>query len=64
MFIISVHNRLVSLVGEKPVLKCKLNEVPVKGLWDTGSQVSMINIGWFKDQFPDEKVVPGRIYGG
>ena len=47
-----VQNRLIQLIGEKPILKCSLNDVECEALWDTGSKVSLINFDWFEERFP------------
>ena len=54
----TVKNRLVSLVGEKPILNCQINNADCKALWDTGSMVSMVGKEWLEENFPDEEVMP------
>ena len=44
--------RLSSLVGNKCIVKCKLNGQDGSVLWDIGSQVSMVSSGFLKDNFP------------
>ena len=44
-------NRLVRLVGEKPLLQCKLNGVDCSALWDTGSMVSTVSSCCFRNLF-------------
>ena len=53
---VKVKNKLVRLVGEKPVLRCSLNGVACNALWDTGSMVSIISSSWFRNQFPNVKI--------
>ena len=50
------RNKLVRLVGEKPVLDCSLNGVACKALWDTGSMVSIVSLKWFRENFADVKI--------
>ena len=40
--------KVVSLVGEKCSVKCKLNGVSCNALWDTGAEVSLISAKWLK----------------
>ena len=51
-----VQNRLIQLIGEKPILKCSLNDVECEALWDTGSMVSLINFDWFVERFPAKPI--------
>ena len=52
----SQHRSLVKLVGEKCEVRCKINEVETKSLWDTGSQVSGVSEFWLSSNFPDAKI--------
>ena len=45
--------KLVKLVGERPLVKVKLNGKDVTGLWDTGAMISLINKGLLHELFPD-----------
>ena len=47
---------LVRLVGEKPMVTVKLNGSKVKGLWDTGAMISLMNKEYLSKTFPDVKV--------
>ena len=40
---VSVKNKLVRLVGEKPLINCQLNKTCFEALWDTGAMVSMVS---------------------
>ena len=40
--------KVVSLVGEKCAVKCKLNGVECNALWDTGAEVSLISTKWLE----------------
>ena len=50
------RKQLVRLIGEKPIIEGYLNNQKCKGLWDTGSMVSVINKDWLKSNFPNENV--------
>ena len=44
--------RLSSLVGNKCIVKCKLNGRNASVLWDTGSQVSLVSSSFLEENFP------------
>ena len=44
---IPTQNRLVKLIGSKPLFNCLLNGVETQVLWDTGSMVSLLNSSKF-----------------
>ena len=44
-----VKKRLVSLVGERCMVGCKIGTVQADVLWDTGAQVSLISKIWLKE---------------
>ena len=50
--------KLIGLVGERPVVDIMLNNTWVKGLWDTGAMVSVINEVYLKEQFGDVEIRP------
>ena len=50
------QRKLVKLVGEKPMLRCKLDEKEFDLLWDTGSMVSLVGRSWVEEYYPDEKI--------
>ena len=50
------QNKLVKLVGEKPILSCLLDEKENEVLWDTGSMVSLVGRNWLKVRYPEKKV--------
>ena len=54
--------KIVKLVGEKPFLQCFLGGKKFKGLWDTGSQVSLVDRQWMEDNFPDVKIQSVESY--
>ena len=45
--------QLVKLVGERPLVSIFLNGKKVKGLWDTGAMVSLINRAYLQRNHPD-----------
>ena len=49
-------SKLVKLVGEKPVVECRLDGKIVKMLWDTGSMVSLAGRKWVRDNFPQKYI--------
>ena len=49
---VSVKNKLVRLVGEKPLINCRLNKTCFEALWDTGAMVSMVSQEWLDQHFP------------
>ena len=53
---LKLKKKLVSLVGEKPLVSVKLNGESVYGLWDTGAQVTMINRKLAQEIFPGVKI--------
>ena len=52
------RKKLVKLVGDKPILKCRLGGVEVEVLWDTGSMVSLVDRRWIKENLPDAVIHP------
>ena len=40
------HNKLLKLIGSKPKINFELNGIKCKGLWDTGSMVSLVSRAW------------------
>ena len=51
-----LNQRIISLVGERPVLKATLSSVHCDCLWDTGSMVSMISESMLVEMFPDKTI--------
>ena len=51
------RSKIVKLVGEKPLLKCKLDGVDYDVLWDTGSMISLVDLEWVNYNFPDKKIL-------
>ncbi len=49
---VKVRKKLLKLVGEKPVLQCRLEGKEVDMLWDTGSMISVVDRKWLKRIFP------------
>ena len=50
--------KLVRLVGEKPFVNIHLDGKKVKGLWDTGAMISLINKEYLEENFSDVVVHP------
>ena len=50
------QTKIVKLVGEKPILRCRLDGKPVDVLWDTGSMVSLVDRNWARENFPHKKI--------
>lgn len=48
--------QLLNLIGKKCTVNCYLDGVPTQVLWDTGSQVCLINEKWRKEHLPHTKV--------
>ena len=53
-----LQNRLVKLIGTKPVISCTLGEKKEDVLLDTGSQVSMTDHEWVCENVPDAEIRP------
>ena len=49
-----LNQRIINLVGERPILKATLDGVQCDCLWDTGSMVSMISEPMLLEMFPDK----------
>ena len=56
------QKKIVRLVGEKPLLQCYLGGKKFKTLWDTGSQVSLVDRKWMSKNFPDVRIQPVEEY--
>ena len=54
---VNVKNSLIRLIGEKPLLHCTIDDVPVDGLWDTGSPLCMVDSQWFSEKFPEGEIM-------
>ena len=53
-----IQNKLVKLIGTKPIIKCGLDGRDATVLLDTGSQVSMCNTEWLRTQVPAVELRP------
>ena len=53
---VKTQTKLVKLVGEKPMLRCRLDGKVVEMLWDTGSMISLVGRKWAKKNFPNKKI--------
>lgn len=61
---------LLNVIGKKYIIICLLDEVETKALWDTGSQVCLINEKWRQQNIPHttlrsltEIIGPGTLDG-
>ena len=50
------HSQLLRLIGKRCMVSCYLDGVKTQALWDTGSQVCLINDTWRKKCIPKVKV--------
>ena len=50
------HAAVARLVGRKCSVNCRLNDIKMTALWDTGAQVSVITEHFLKQQLPDSKI--------
>ena len=48
---IPLQNKLVKLVGSKPLFDCKIGDVEAQVLLDSGSQISSLSSGWVRKIF-------------
>uniref|UniRef100_A0A8C5PSX6 ribonuclease H n=1 Tax=Leptobrachium leishanense TaxID=445787 RepID=A0A8C5PSX6_9ANUR len=62
--------KLIALVGRRCLVRCRLDEVTIEALWDTGAQASLVNDGWRKQYLPhttirpiEELLGPGTLTG-
>lgn len=55
---IPTQNRLIKLIGNKPIFDCSLNGVKTDALLDTGSMVSVSSLEWVQENFPDSEIRP------
>ena len=51
-----LNKEIIRLVGERPLLNVKLDNVLCKCLWDTGSMVSVISKTFLAETFPNKKL--------
>ena len=54
---VPIKGKLVSSVGEKPIVKCQLGGQSCEALWDTGAQVSLINKSWLQSNHPTSEIL-------
>ena len=48
--------KIVKLVGEKPILSCRLDGKDFDVLWDTGSMISLVGRQWVQKNFPQKEI--------
>ena len=56
------QSSLISLVGRRCLVSGFIDEIPVEGLWDTGSQVSIVSKHWVDKFHGDKKSDLSQIY--
>ena len=54
----NLQNRLVKLIGTKPIVKCEIEQLESDVLLDTGSQVSMCDTAWLDEHAPSAELKP------
>ena len=52
----SAHRKLIRLVGRRCEVRCRLNGLETKGLWNTGAMISGISRRWLRERFPELEV--------
>lgn len=52
------QERTAKLVGRKSLVQCNLGGIPTTVLWDTGSQVSIVDMDWKNTHLPDTEIRP------
>ena len=50
--------KICKLIGRKPRMKCYLDGKEEIMLWDTGSQVSLVDSEWLEEHFPGKELHP------
>ena len=48
------RRNLIRLIGEKAMLKCRLDGKDAEVLWDTGSMISLVDTKWVGKHVPDK----------
>ena len=51
-----LQKKIVSLVGQKPMLDCVLEGKLFEALWDTGSMICLVSEEWVKKHFPGKTI--------
>ncbi|XP_038123133.1 uncharacterized protein LOC119771336 [Cyprinodon tularosa] len=51
-----IEEKTAKLIGRRNLVQCNIGGVPVTALWDTGSQVSIVDLNWKKEHLPDADV--------
>ena len=50
------HSKLVKLVGQRCEVRCKIDGILSKSLWDTGAMVSVVSRKWLSANVPDAEL--------
>ena len=59
---IPLQNKLVKLVGSKPLFDCKVDKVDTQVLLDSGSQISSLGSHWVRRIVRRQRFVPCPIF--
>ena len=57
-------SQIVNLVGERPLVEVCLDGISKYGLWDTGSQISMLDMEFVKTHMPNRRIHSVREFLG
>ena len=55
---IPLQNKIVKLVGSKPLFACQVDKVETQVLLDSGSQISSLGSEWVRDNCPEAEIHP------
>ena len=55
------QNTAIKLVGNRCLVKCLIDDVPVEALWDMDAQVSIASHGWVMKNVSDVKINPFEV---
>ena len=56
------RRKVLKLVGNKPKIRCFLDDKEDEMLWDTGSMVSIVDRSWVKKRFPKKLILPVSMF--
>ena len=55
---IPLQNRLVKLIGSKPLVDCRIGNLDTEVLLDSGSMISSADLEWVTENFPTAELRP------
>ena len=55
---LKLKKKLISLVGERPLVNVFLDNKEIVGLWDTGAMVSILTRAFLEENFPEVEILP------